>query len=284
MAILSSAIDASSAEFRANAEKMRALTARIAGAPRRGRIGRLGKIARSPCIARKTSSTRKSDEPDRFRLAVPGTVAARRLRHVRRRHPCRRHHHRHRPRRGARMHDRGQRRHHQRRQLSSDDGEEASACAGDRAREPAALHLSGRLGRRQSADADRSIPRPRAFRPHLLQPGGSFEPAHSADRGGDGLLHRRRRLCAGDVGRDHHRQESGHHLPRRPAFGEGGNRRSGERRGPGRRRSACAQVGRRRSSGAGRPSRAVARAPHRRQSQQPEERRHSARARRASRR
>ena len=28
---------------------------------------------------------------------------------------------------------------------------------------------------------------------------------HSADRRGDGLLHRRRRLCAGDVGRDHHR-------------------------------------------------------------------------------
>ena len=28
---------------------------------------------------------------------------------------------------------------------------------------------------------------------------------HPADRGGDGLVHRRRRLCAGDVGRDHHR-------------------------------------------------------------------------------
>ena len=179
---------------------------------------------------------------------------------------------------GPRMHDRGQRRHHQGRQLSSDDGEEASARAGDRAREPAALHLSGRLRRRQSADADRSVSRPRAFRPHLLQPGDSVEPAHSADRRGDGLLHRRRRLCAGDVGRDHHRQEPGHHLPRRPAAGEGGDRRGGERGGPGRRRPACAQVGRRRSSGAGRPSRAVARAPHRRQSQQQEDGRHSAHA------
>ena len=37
-----------------------------------------------------------------------------------------------------------QRRHHQGRHLLSDDGEEASARAGDRAREPAALHLSGR--------------------------------------------------------------------------------------------------------------------------------------------
>ena len=53
--------------------------------------------------------------------------------------------------------------------------------------------------------ADRSIPRPRAFRPHLLQPGDPVGAAHSADRGGDGLLHRRRRLCAGDVGREHHR-------------------------------------------------------------------------------
>ena len=67
-----------------------------------------------------------------------------------------------------------------------------------------------------------------------------------------------RRLCAGDVGRDHHRQEPGHHLSRRPAAGEGGDRRGGERRGSRRRRPACAQVRRRRSSGAGRPSRACA--------------------------
>ena len=31
---------------------------------------------------------------------------------------------------------------------------------------------------------------------------------HPADRGGDGLLHRGRRLCAGDVGRDHHRRRT----------------------------------------------------------------------------
>ena len=40
---------------------------------------------------------------------VPGAVAARRLRHVRRRHPRRRPDHRHRPRRGPRMRDRLQR-------------------------------------------------------------------------------------------------------------------------------------------------------------------------------
>jgi 3-methylcrotonyl-CoA carboxylase beta subunit len=49
----------------------------------------------------------------------------------------------------------------------------------------------------------------------------------AADRGGDGLVHGGRRLCAGHVGRDHHRQEPGHDLSRRPAAGEGGHRRGG---------------------------------------------------------
>ena len=52
-------------------------------------------------------------------------------------------------------------------------------------------------------------------------------PRHRADRGGHGLLHRRRRLCAGDVGRDDHREGAGHDLPRRPAAGEGRHRRGG---------------------------------------------------------
>ena len=71
--------------------------------------------------------------------------------------------------------------------------------------------------------------------------------AHSADRRGDGLVHRGRRLCAGDVRRDHHRQGAGHHLPRRPAAGEGGDRRNREGRGSRRRRCARPPVRRRRS-------------------------------------
>ncbi len=55
--------------------------------------------------------------------------------------------------------------------------------------------------------------------------------AHPADRGRAGLLHRRRCLCAGDVGREHHRAQPGHHLSRRAAAGEGRDRRGGERRG-----------------------------------------------------
>jgi 3-methylcrotonyl-CoA carboxylase beta subunit len=61
---------------------------------------------------------------------------------------------------------------------------------------------------------------------------------HPADRRGDGLVHRRRCLRAGDVRRIDHRQGTGHDLPRRPAAGEGRHRRSGRCRRPGRRRGA----------------------------------------------
>ena len=133
------------------------------------------------------------------------------------------------------MRDRVQRLHHQGRHLFPDDGEEAFARAGDRAGKPLALHLPGRFRRRQSAAPDRGVSRPRAFRPHLLQPGDAVGGRHPAGRGGDGLVHRGRRLCAGDVGRDHHRERAGHHLPRRPAAGEGRDRRGGDGRGSGRR-------------------------------------------------
>ena len=56
--------------------------------------------------------------------------------------------------------------------------------------------------RRQPAEPGRRVPRPRALRPHLLQPGQHERAGHPADRGGDGLVHRRRRLRAGDERRD----------------------------------------------------------------------------------
>ena len=129
--------------------------------------------------------------------------------------------------RGPRGDDRRQRSDDQGRRLLSDDGQEASARAGDRAREPAALRLSRRFRRRQPAASGRGVSRPRAFRPHLLQSGAHVGGGHRADRGGDGLLHRGRRLCAGDVRRDDHRREAGHDLSRRPAAGQGGDRRDG---------------------------------------------------------
>ena len=63
---------------------------------------------------------------------------------------------------------------------------------------------------------------------------------------GDGLVHGRRRLRAGDVGRDDHRQGHRDDLPRRPAAGEGGDRRGSDGRGARRRRRAHAALRRRR--------------------------------------
>ena len=170
---------------------------------------------------------------------------------------------------------------HQGRHLLPDDGEEAPAGAGDRAREPAALHLSRRLRRRQPAASDRGVPRPRAFRAHLLQSGDAVGARHSADRGGDGIVHGRRRLRAGDVRRDHHRAPAGHDLPRRAAAGEGGDRRGGLGGGSRRRRRARATLRRRRPLRGGRRACARARAAHRRSPQHQAERR--ARATRAAR-
>ena len=66
-----------------------------------------------------------------------------------------------------------QRRDGEGRHLLSDDGQEASPRAGDRRGQPAAVRLSGRQRRRQSAAPGRGVPRPRPFRPHLLQPGAN---------------------------------------------------------------------------------------------------------------
>ena len=92
-----------------------------------------------------------------------------------------------------------------------------------------------------------------------------------ADR--DGLLHRRRRLCAGDVGREHHRAQPGHHLPRRPAAGEGRDRRGGDGRRTRRRRRAFAAIRRHRSLRAERRARDRDRPAHRRHAEAADARR-----------
>jgi hypothetical protein len=205
LAILSSTIDTSAAEFRANAEKMRGLVgdlqARRAqaalGGPEKSRTRHVGRGKLLP----RDRVMNLIDPGSPFLELSP--LAANGL------YDDAIHgagtHYRHRPHRGPRMHGRVQRLHHQRRHLFPDDGEETPARSGNRARKPAALHLLGGQRRRQSSASDRSVSRPRAFRPHFLQPGHALVASHSADRRGDGLLHRRRRLCAGDVGRDHHR-------------------------------------------------------------------------------
>ena len=64
----------------------------------------------------------------------------------------------------------------------------------------------------------------------------------AADCRRDGLVHRRRRLRAGDVRRDDHRQGHRHDLSGRAAARESGDRRRGHRRGARRRRRAHAPL------------------------------------------
>ena len=256
MAKLASAVDTQGKEFRANAAAMRALVQELAEQARRSRARRPAALARAPHRARQIAAARARAAADRSRHAVSRIVAARRQRHVRGRDPRRRHHHRHRPHRGPRVRHRVQRRHHQGRHLLSDDREEAPARAGDRAREPAALHLSGRLRRREPAAMAGGVSGPRALRPHLLQSGDAVLARHSADRLRDGLMHGGRRLRAGDVGRGDHRAQTGHDLPRRPAAGEGRDRRGGVGGGSRRRGRARAALRRRRPLRGGRRSRA----------------------------
>ena len=71
---------------------------------------------------------------------------------------------------------------------------------------------------------DRGIPSGRIF----YNQARTVSAETSADRRGDGLLHRRRRLRAGDERRNRHREGTGHDLPGRPAAGEGGHRRGGD--------------------------------------------------------
>ncbi len=47
---------------------------------------------------------------------------------------------------------------------------------------------------------DPTVKGPRQLRPHLLQPGDALGPGRGADLGGARLVHRRRRVRAGDVG------------------------------------------------------------------------------------
>ena len=163
------------------------------------------------------------------------------------------------------MRDRRERRHGEGRNLLPDDGEEAPARAGDRAAESPAVHLPGGLRRREPAEPGRRVSRPRSFRPHLLQPGQHVGAGHAAGRRGDGFVHGRRRLRAGDERRVDHREEPGHDLPRGTAAGEGRHGRDRDRRGTGRRGRAHARVGRGGPLRAGRHARARDRATHRRQ-------------------
>ena len=208
MAVLRSRLDPAAAETRANHEAMAALVeelrARQAAVAGRGAGGDERSIERH----RERGKLPVRERIDR--LLDPGSAflelqPARRDRPVRRRCARGRDRHRHRPGRGHDLRDRRQRRDGQGRHLLPDDRQEAPAGPGDRAREPAAVHLPGRLGRRVPAAPGRGLPRPRPLRPDLLQPGADVGRRDPAGRAGHGLVHGRRRVRAGDERRDRDR-------------------------------------------------------------------------------
>lgn len=126
------------------------------------------------------------------------------------------------------------------------------------------LYLPRRLRGRLPPHAGRGLPRPRALRADLLQPGADVGRRHPADRGRPRLLHGGRRVRPRDERRGRDRAQSGHDLPRRPSPGEGRHRRGRHRRGTGRRRGPRARVGRHRPPRRGRRARAADRTEHRR--------------------
>ncbi len=229
MPALASKLNPRSEEFKANAAAMRVARRRPERETRTDRAGWRRSGARQTPRARQVAAARARRDAARPGRAVPRDRTARRAEHVQgarrhrrraRRGPDRRH----RPHQRRRVRGRVQRRHGERRYLLPDDGEEAPACTGDRAAKPAALHLPRRFRRRELAEPGRGVPRPRALRPHLLQPGEHERAGHSADRGRDGLVHRRRRVHAGDERRVDHREEPGDDFSRRSAAGESGHR------------------------------------------------------------
>ena len=127
-----------------------------------------------------------------------------------------------------RVRDRRQRRDGQGRHLLPDDGQEAPARPGGRAAQPAAVRLPGRLGRRLPARArTRCSPTASTSAASSTTRRTMSARGHPADRRGAGLVHRGRRLRAGDERRGGDRPQPGHDLPGRPAAGEGGDRRGG---------------------------------------------------------
>ena len=171
MPVIETKLDPRDATFAKNRDAMAALVEDLRAVVARVEQGG-GEAASAKHVARgKLLPRERVRALHRSRVAVPRALAARRARHVRRHDRRGRHHHRHRPRQRPRMRDRLQRRHRQGRHLLPADRQEAPAGAGDRPREPPAVHLPRRFRRREPAEPDRRLSRPRPLRPDLLQPG-----------------------------------------------------------------------------------------------------------------
>ena len=200
----------------------------------RGAGGWRGRGGKAPPRPGQAARSRPHRAPSGFRHALPRDRRPGRPRHVRRGCALRGARHRHRPREGTRGHGGGERRHREGRHLLPAHGQEAPAGPGDRPGEPAALRLPRGLGWGLPASPGRGLPRPRPFRPHLLQRSADERPGHPPDQRGPRLVHGRGSLRPRDERRSGDREGPRDHLPGRSAPREGGHRRGGHRRRAGR--------------------------------------------------
>ena len=224
MTVLTSQVDRASEPFERRRARMEELVAELRERTRAGRARRRRASGRTAPLAREADRARAHRPPGRPRQRVPRAGRARRLGRLRRAGAVGRDRDRDRRRRGPGVRDRRERRDGEGRLVLPAHGQEAPARAGDRRAEPPAVHLPRRLRRRLPAAPGRGLPRPGALRAHLLQPGADVREGHPADRGRDGLVHRRRRLRPGDERRDRDRARHRDDLHRRPAAREGGDR------------------------------------------------------------
>ncbi len=169
--VLSSRIDRSDEQLPTERDAFGALVADLRAELDCGSVGWPGHVAGAARGPRQAAAARPGRRTARSGVTVSRAVAHGGPRHVRRRGSRRGHHHRHRSRRRAAVHGRRQRRDRQGRHVPPDHRQEAPPCPGDRAREPAAVHLPRRLRWCVPARAARGVPRPRSLRAHLLQPG-----------------------------------------------------------------------------------------------------------------
>ncbi len=246
MAVLTSQVERGSDEFARRRERMTALVAEL-----RERTAEVARGGGEAAVERHRSRGKLTARERIDRLVDPDSAflelnALAAYGPLRRPGAERRHRHRRRRRRGPRVRDRRQRRDGQGRLLLPAHREEAPAGAGGGRAEPPAVPVPRRLRRRVPAASGRGLSRPRALRAHLLQPGADVRAGDPADRGRDGLVHRRRRVRAGDERRDDHRPRHRHDLHRRPAAREGRHRPGRDGGGARRRRRAHAPLGRRR--------------------------------------
>jgi len=143
--------------------------------------------SRTPHVSRQAAAARARALAARPGFAVPRNRPACGLRHVRRRGAGRGHHHRDRPRLGARVRDRGERRHVKGGTYFPMTVRSTCACRRSRRRTgcPASTWS---IPAAQTCRTRTRFSGPRAFRAHLLQPGEPLGRGHSADRLRDGLV------------------------------------------------------------------------------------------------